>query len=83
MADAAEQLDLVLLEALPRTAPETEATAGQFTRNVADRDRQVRGQTFDDDHQGLTVTFAGGQVAQHGRQAIGDVDRARRALQHA
>ena len=42
VADAAEQRDLVLLEAHPRPAAVAEAAAGQLALHVLDRDRQTR-----------------------------------------
>ena len=65
MADAAEQRDLVLLEAHPGPAAVAEAAAGQLGRDVFDRDLRARGQALDDDDERLAVRLAGGQEAQH------------------
>jgi len=65
MANAANQLDLVLLELLSRATAESQSPTGEFIGDVGDGDGQVGGQSFDDHHQRLTVTFAGGQVAHH------------------
>ena len=67
VADAAEQRQLVDLEALARAAAVAEAAAGQLGLDVLDRDGQPGGQALDDHHERLPVRLAGGEEAQHGR----------------
>ncbi len=59
MADAADQGQLVGLEAHPGAAPETQAPAGQFPGNVGGIDGQPGGDTLDYGHQGLAMGLAG------------------------
>ncbi len=65
MADAADERDLVGLEAHARAAPVAEPAPGQFVGDVGRLDRQTGRQTFDDDDERTAVRLAGGQVAQH------------------
>ena len=65
MADAAEQRELVGLEAHAGTAAVAEAAAGQLALDLLDRDGQAGGQALDDDDEGLAVGFAGGEEAEH------------------
>ena len=64
--DAAEELELVLLEAHARTAAVAEPAARELGRDVVDEDRKARGQPLDGDHEGRTVGLARRQEAQHG-----------------
>ena len=65
MADAAEELDLVLLEAHARPAAVAEPPAGELVGDVVDQDRETGGQPLDGDHQGRAVRLARRQEAQH------------------
>ena len=65
VADAADEAQLVDLEALPRPTPEAETATGQLGLDVLDGDRQPGRQPLDDDDQGLPVGFTGGQEAEH------------------
>ncbi len=65
MADAAEELDVVLLEAHAGAAPEAEPAPGQLGGDVVDRDGQSGGEPLDDHGERGAVGLAGGQVAQH------------------
>jgi hypothetical protein len=65
VADAAEQRDLVGLEAHARAAPVAEAAPCQLVGDVGCLDGQAGGQALDDDDEGFPVGFAGGQEAQH------------------
>ena len=67
MAHAAEELDVVALEAHPRAAAEAEAAAGELGADLVDGDREAGREPLDHDHQGGAVRLPGGQVAQHGR----------------
>ncbi len=71
VADAAEQRDVVLLEAHARPAPEAQPPAGQLGLDLLDRDRQARGQALDDHDQGLAVGLARGEEAQHRGERTG------------
>ena len=66
VADPAEELQLVLLEAHARTAPVAEAPARELGRDVVSEDGKAGGHALDRDHEGRTVGFARRQVAQHG-----------------
>ena len=66
VADAADEGQLVDLEALARAAAVAEAPAGQLGLDVLDRHGEPGGQALDDDHEPLPVRFAGGEVAEHG-----------------
>ena len=66
MADAAEELELVLLEPHARAAPVAEAAARELGRDVVDEDGKAGGHALDRDHQGRTVGLARRQEAQHG-----------------
>ena len=48
VADAAEELDVVALEAHPGAAPEAEAAAGELVTDLVDGDREARGEPLDD-----------------------------------
>ena len=65
MADAAEQRQLVDLEALPRAAAVAQPAPGQLGLDVLDRHRQPSWQPLDDDDERLPVGLAGRQEAQH------------------
>ena len=65
VADAAEEPDLVLLEAHAGTAAVAEAAAGELARDVFDRDGSPAGQALDDHDERLAVRLTGGQEAQH------------------
>ena len=69
VADAADQRQLVGLEALPRAATEAEAAAGQFPLDVLDGDRQAGRQPFEDDDEPLAVGLSRSQEPQHRRNA--------------
>ena len=66
VADAAEERQLVLLEAHPGPAAEAEPAPGQLGLDLLDGDRQPGGQALDDDDEGPAVGLAGGQEAEHG-----------------
>ena len=66
MADPAEQLELVLLEAHPRAAPVTQTPARELRRDVVGEDGKTGGHALDRDHEGRTVGLARRQEAQHG-----------------
>ena len=63
--DAAEQRDLVLLEAHARAAPVAEATSGQLGLHVLSGDGEPGGEALDDHDERLAVRLAGGQEAKH------------------
>ena len=65
VADAAEELDVVALEAHAGTAAEPEAAAGELVADLLDGDGQARGQTLDHHREGGAVGLTGGQVTQH------------------
>ena len=65
VAHAAEELDVVALEAHARTAAESEAAAGELVADLLDGDGQARGQTLDHHREGGAVGLTGGQVTQH------------------
>ena len=65
MADAAEELDVVALEAHAGAAAEPEAAAGELVADLLDGDGQARGQTLDHHREGGAVGLTGGQVTQH------------------
>ena len=65
MADAADEGDLILLEALPGTPAKPEPAAGQLGLDVLDGDLQARRQALERGHQARAVGFPGGQQAQH------------------
>ena len=65
MADAADQGDLVGLEAHARAAAVAEAAPGQLVGDVGGLDRQPGRQALDDHDQGAAVGLSGGQKAQH------------------
>ena len=79
VADAADEGQLVDLEALARPAAVAEAPAGQLGLDVLDRDGQPGGQALDDDHERLAVRLAGGEVAQHRPSRYWPASRAPRA----
>ena len=66
VADAADQRDLVRLEAHARAAPVAEPAPGQLFADVGRLDRQAGGQSLDHDDEGLAMGFTRGQEAQHG-----------------
>ena len=68
MAHAAEELELVVLEAHARAAPVAEPPARELGGDVVDEDRQTRRQTLDGDHQCGTVRLPRGQEAEHGQR---------------
>ena len=65
VADAAQELDVVALEAHAGAAPEAEAAAGELVTDLVDGDRQARGEPLDDHRQRGAVGLTGGQVTQH------------------
>ena len=65
MAYAAEELELVLLEAHARAAAVAEAPPGELGGDVVDEDGQAGRQALDRDHQGRSVGLARRQEAQH------------------
>ena len=65
VADAAEELDVVTLEAHARAAPEAEAAAGELVADLLDGDGQARGEALDDHRERRAVGLTGGQVTQH------------------
>ena len=65
MADAAEELDVVALEAHAGAAAEAEAAAGELVADLLDGDGQARGQPLDHHREGGAVGLTGGQVTQH------------------
>ena len=65
VTDAAEEGDLVRLEAHARAAPVAQAAPGQLGGDVGRLDGQPGGQAFDDHDQGFAMGLAGGQEAQH------------------
>ncbi len=67
MANASEELDLVLLEAHARPASVAETPARELVRDVFDEDRQTGGQTLDGDHQRRSVGLARRQEPQQPR----------------
>ena len=64
MADAAEERDLVLLEAHAGPTAVAEPAPRQLVLDVL-HDGQPGGQALDDHDEGLAVGLAGGQVAEH------------------
>ena len=71
VADAAEDLDVVTLEAHPRPAAESQTAPGQLVAQLLDGDRKTRGEPFDHHGERGAVRLAGGQVAQHAGQVTG------------
>ena len=65
MAHAAEELELVVLEAHARAAAVAEAAARELVGDVVDEDGETGGQALDGDHQGRSVGLARRQEAQH------------------
>ena len=65
VADPAEELDPVLLEAHAGPAAEPETAAGQLGGDVLDGDGQARGEAFHDDDERRTVRLPRGQEAKH------------------
>ena len=76
MAHAAEELDVVALEAHARAPAEAEPAPGQLDRDVVDQDREPGGEALDDHGERGAVGLTGGQVAQHS-YTIGRADRER------
>ena len=62
---AADQGQLVLLEALPRAAAVAEAAPGHLGLDVLHRDLEPGGEALDHDDEGLAVRFAGGEITKH------------------
>ena len=77
VADAAEELHLVLLEAHPRAAAVAQPPAGQLRLDRPRRYRQPRGQALDDHDEGLAVGLTGGQEAEHEPKLPADPSAAR------
>ncbi len=71
VADTAEQGQLVLLEAHPRSPAEPEAAPGQLGLDLLGRDRKPAGQALDHHDEALAMGLAGGQEAQHGAEPSG------------
>ena len=67
MADAAEEADLVGLEALARAAAVSEPAPGELAADLFCCDRQSGREPLDDGDEGAPVRLSGGQVAQHRR----------------
>ena len=65
VADAAEELDVVALEAHAGATAEPEAAAGELVADLLDGDGQARGQPLDHHREGGAVGLTGGQVTQH------------------
>ncbi len=65
MPHAAEELDLVRLEAHARTAPVAEPAPRELGREVVDQDGQSGGEALDGDHERGPVRLPGRQEAQH------------------
>ena len=76
VADAAQEGQLVGLEAHPRAAAVTQAPAGQLAGNILSPNGQPGGQAFDDDDEALAVGLAGGEEAKHDRSSDGPVSAA-------
>jgi hypothetical protein len=64
--DAAEQFELVLLEAHARPPAVAEPAPRELGRDVVDQDGKAGGHPFDRDHEGRTVGLTRRQEAQHG-----------------
>ena len=71
MADAADEGDLVLLEAHPRAPAVAQPAAGQLALHLLDRDRQPGRQPLDRHHEGAAVRLAGGEEAEHRGKSTG------------
>ena len=71
MADAAEDRDLVLLEAHPGPAAVAEAPAGQLVLHLADLDGQAGRQALDDHDEGLAVGLTRRQEPEHADEGTG------------
>lgn len=65
MPDAPQQRELVLFEAHPRAAPETQAPPGQLSLNRFHGNGKARREALDYHDQSLAVGFTGGEEAQH------------------
>src|SRR5207244_3979573 len=65
VADAAEELDVVALEAHAGTATEAEPPTGQLVADLLHGDGQARGQALDHHRERGTVGLTSGQVTQH------------------
>ena len=63
---APEELDVVGLEAHPRTAAVTQSTPRELACDIVDEDGQTGGQALDGDHQRRSVGLARRQEPQHG-----------------
>ena len=68
VADAAQDLELVLLDGHTGAAPEAEAPPGELGPEHLDGDRDPGGETLDDDGERRPVGLAGGEEAQHRRK---------------
>ena len=75
VAHAAEELDVVALEAHAGAAAEPEAAAGELVADLLDGDGQARGQALDHHRERGAVGLTGGQVAQHPDDLRGDDSR--------
>jgi hypothetical protein len=65
VSNSTEQHDLIFLKALSWSAPITKSTASKFILHLFSRDLKSSGQAFNNDHEGLAMAFACGQVTQH------------------
>jgi hypothetical protein len=65
MSNSTEQYDLVFFKALSWSAPISESPTRKFILYLLCGDLKPCRQTFNNDHEGLAMAFACGQVTQH------------------
>ena len=70
VSHAADQCQLVGLEALARTAPVPEPAASHLDLDLLDGDLEPGRESLDDDHQGLPMRLAGGEETEHPGEII-------------
>ena len=71
MANAADECQLVGLEALTRTAAVSKAAASHLNVDLLDGDLHPRRKPLDNYDERLTVRFAGGEVTEHRGETTG------------
>jgi hypothetical protein len=65
VADSAQQHNFILLESLSWTTPIPKTTPSELILNLLCCHFESGGQAFNNDHEGLAMAFACGQVTQH------------------
>ena len=79
MPDAADEAELVALEAHAGASPVAETPASQLVADDGFGNLQASGKSLNGDDQGATVGFSGGEDAQHTSSVAGGCDRLRSA----